>query len=529
VTEPNTERTANGRFGPGNQAARRLISDATLEKAGEIAKAGAPGTDGFWAPGGFIVYGERDPKLLGRQKWVQYDNLVANVAIVASAVHIWQNLAGSVAWSLIPNKNGGRNATKCVDLVQDGLIDNSGMPKAWRNVVRRQMMKKFRGFSMHSKGWRIDSKGRQVLADLKHLPQFTVERWLQRDEGMPWYAIVQRGRNGKEFDPIKREDIFYTVEDGVSSEADGLGVFRTLVKLAHTLDGLEKLERIGFDGDMRGMPFGRAPLAKLAQEAITYGKIDPKDTDKIKAYIQGQVQFLDDLLKNHMVTRDRSAMLDSAVYIARATDGSFTPTTVPEWSIDTVKTATTAMPELGAAISRVTYHMAMLLNVEHMLLGEGGGGSYAMHGDKTVMMGLAINGSLDDITDDANRDIVRPMCARNGYNPETDAPRLVHEPIPTESIEAVARALMWMYQAPMIPGDKARNVLRDRMDLPPEPDVSALAMAPRAMVPGEPPDPKVKYAPGEGPDQSKAPTSEMKDTPDKLPAAGDQKPGKEGK
>lgn len=506
--------------GPSLNPMGRGSTKAALAAATAVAKKGATGTDGFWAPGGFIVSGERDPKLQNRQKWVSYDNLPANVAIVMGALNITLTLAGGVKWTLTQNKNGGRAARKCMDLVQDGLID-ARMDKPWRNVVRRHYMKKFRGFAMHAKSWRVDSKGRQVYAGLEHRPQWTIERWIQAAEGEPWTAVVQRGRSGKEFPPIAREDLFYSVEDGISGEPDGLGLFRALVKLANTLEGLEQLERIGFDTDMRGTPIGRAPLAKLAQETVTFGGCAQDDQAAIKAYVQGQVKFLDDLLQNHLVTKDRSILFDSAVYNSQATDGSLTPTAVYEWGLDTVKTAISGMPELGAAIARVTRLMAILMNAEWLLLGsEDSGGTYNMHANKTAMMGLAINGGLDDIADDANRDLVWPLVARNGFNPETDAPKLEHEPIPTESILAAAQALVLIQQAGLRPDDKAGDVIRARADLPAAPKVDpALLQAPRARAP------EITTTPGGDP--GKAPTADMKDNPDELPA-GDAKPGAEG-
>lgn len=505
--------------GPSPNPHGRGVSKTTLAMAAAVAKKGATGTDGFWAPGGFIVSGERDPKLQFRRKWVSYDNLPANVAIVMGALNITLTLAGGVKWTLTPNKNGGRNARKCMDLVQDGLID-ARMPKPWRNVVRRQYMKKFRGFAMHAKAWRLDSKSRTVYANLDHRPQWTVERWQQVAEGDPWTAVIQRGRSGKEFPPIAREDLFYSVEDGISGEPDGLGLFRALVKLADTLEGFEKLEQIGFDSDMRGVPIGRAPIGKLMQEAVTFGGVAADDTAGKLAYVQAQVKFLDDLLKNHLVTKDRSVMFDSAIYNGLGTDGSVSPTSIYEWSLDTVKSAISGMPELGGAIARVTRLMAMLMNAEWLLLGaEDSGGTYNMHANKTAMMGLAINGGLDDIADDANRDLVWPMVARNGYNPETDAPTLEHEPIPTESVLAAAQALALLQQAPFRPDDKAPDQIRARLDVSARPKVDpALLMAPRGPVPNITTDKPAADTTAAGGDPSKAPTQDMTDNPDDMPA-----------
>ena len=511
---------------PSVNPAGRGVSKTTLELASAIAlngaevakrmadvekRGGAPGTNGVWAPGGYLYSSERDRKLTGTQKWVTQDNLVANVAIVASAVNIWLTLAGSVKWKATANKRGGRNARKCVDLVQEGLID-ARMPERWRAVVRRQAMKKFRGAAMHAKAFRRDSMGRHVFAELAHRPMWTIDKWLQRAEGEPWYAITQRARSGQEVPQIAREDLFFSSENAVSDSFEGLGLLRHLVKLGDTLEGFEALERLGFDNDMRGMPIGRAPLGKLASEATTIGGVDPDDKAAIAAYVTAQVKFLQDLLSNHVVTAERSLLFDSAVHRAESVDGADRLSSVFEWSYDTVKSQMSGMPELGGAIARVVRYMAIVLCAEWLLLGgEDAGGAYAMHGDKTAMFGLNVEGVIDDIQDDAERDLVWPLCARNGYNPETDAPTLEHEPIPTQSIESAARSLVLIRQAALRPGDKAGDMLRGRMGLPQEPEIDpALLMAPRGRVP------EIGAA-GAKPDTSKKPTVEQADDPDKLP------------
>lgn len=501
------DRDQNGHFTVGNRAATGRVSKQTLALAAAIAKRGAAGVSGVWSPGGFLYDGEKDPKLQGRTKWVTQDNLIANVAIVASAIGIWLNLGGSVKWSAKPNKRGGRNARKCVDLVTDGLIE-ARMSDRWRAVVRRQLMKKFRGFSMHAKAFRRDSMGRQVYAALEHRPQWSVERWWQENEGDPWYAITQRARSGKETQPIPREMLFYSVENAIADNFAGMGLLRHLVKLANTLEGFEELERIGFDTDMRGMAVGRAPLAKLAAEAVQFGGVAANDTKGIQTYVTGQVKFLADLLSNHIVTKDRSVMFDSAVYNATATDGGISPTSTYEWSIDTVKTQMSGMPELGTAIGRVVRDMARVLCAEWLLLGgEDSGGAYSMHEDKTSMFGLVVESSLDDVQDDAERDLVWPLVARNGYNPETDAPTLVREPIPTQSLLEAAQTLVLIRQAGLLPGDEAGNRLRDRMGMPPEPKIDPSAY----MAPGRMP-PDVRSQPPAD-DGGKAPADDTPDDP----------------
>lgn len=430
------------------------------------------GADGVANIGGFVVSAERDPRLTGIQKWTTYDNMVLNVAVISAAVNVWTQLGGSAKWTVEPNKRGGADALAAAQIVTEGLLENQALSIPWRQVVRRQLMKKFRGFALHETVWRRRPDGVIVLADLQDRPQWTVWRWLRPDPQGSWIGIEQMvPSQGQGTYQIPRERLFYSVENTLSATPDGIGLFRQLAEPVRVLELFERWEGIGFQTDLRGIPVARAPLEEL-QLAAGQQKTDAER----RAFVATATKFLTDFLFGHEKTAEQGVMLDSATY--RNRDPGSTVTSVQKWAFDLIKGATSSMPEVGQAIGRKARDIARIMCAEWLMLGgEDSGGAYSMHEDKTAMFGLIVNSTLDDIADDATRDIATPLVALNGFDPETCTPRLVPEPIATGAVKDACLSLQALASAALDPRDKAINVLRGRLNLPPAPELDAYDLA----------------------------------------------------
>lgn len=440
----------------------------------EMATARAPGSDGTISVGGWLLdSGEKRAELRGATRWITYDNLIANIAIVASAIGVTLDLGGSAKWTAVPNPQGGADAKYAAELVQDGVIDVR-MDERWRTaVVPRQLVGEFRGFAMHAKGWRRDSSGRIVLAELGHRPQWSIERWIKPTETSPWTGVVQRTRMGAEF-PLERSDLLYSRRGALSDDPRGIGLLRHAAEVAEILNRYRQLQGIAFDTDCNGIPIGRAPLSKLITQATMSasaggGGLAADDTDGINAYLATQTKAIRDLIQKRVVTEKRSLLLDSLPYFNTKVDGSQDASLTLEWSIDTVRQLIGSIPELGRAIGELNAELARLFSAEWMLL-DGGGGAFAMHADKSNLYAARLNSWLDRIGDDGERDVVPDICRRNGITDERCWPSLQHEPISRTSIALAAQMLKDLHAAALKPGDPAENVLRARAELPPAPE-----------------------------------------------------------
>lgn len=422
------------------------------------------GSDGVASYGGFLVSGERDPRLVGTSKWITYDNATLNIAIVASAINVWTQLGGSAKWSVKPNKRGGKDAERAADIVREGLLE-AQMSTPWRQVVRRQMMKKFRGFALHEVVIRRRSDDVVIVADLLDRPAWTVHRWNKPDDQSGWLGLEQLTRFG-DTKYVERERLFYSVENTLGSSPEGVGLLRQIAEPARVLELYQRWEGIGLQTDLRGIPIARAPFGALRNQ------IDPNkvmNEVEVRAAIASAVKFMTDFLENHNKRSDQGICLDSETY--RSLDAADSPSSIAMWGLDLLKGATSSIPEVGVAIGRLVRDCARICGAEFLLLGDVGSGSDAMHEDKTAMFGLYANSALDDIADDGKRDIATRLVVLNGLDPDTCTPDLQHEPVMRGAVADACRSLMTMFQAGLNPRDPAINILRNRMDLPDAPDI----------------------------------------------------------
>ena len=423
------------------------------------------GADGSTIIGGFVVSRERSPALTGVNKWITYDNQVLNIAIIAAAVNIWTKLAGSAKWTVEPNKRGGSDAEKAADIVTQGLLE-AQLSTPWRQVVRRQVMKIFRGFSMHEVILRRRSDDMIVVGDIQERPQWTIWRWNRPDPQAGWIGVEQMTEtSGAGPWYIPRERLFYSVENTLSASPEGVGLLRQTAEPARVFELYRRFEGIGLQTDLRGIPQAMAPLQELVQQARDQGNATDAE---IQAFVRRATSDLISFLANHNKDERQGILLDSALF----KDNNGNPTGARQWGFDLVKGAASSLGDVNTAIGRETRDIARIMCAEWLLLGgEDSGGAYSMHEDKTAMFGLCVNSALEDVADDATRDIATRLVAMNGLDPETCTPKLVPEPIATGAVLAACQALMAMTQAALDPRDKAINVLRGRLNLPPAPGV----------------------------------------------------------
>lgn len=444
-----SDRDQNGRFVRGNQAAVR-------KAAGK-----APGVSGVAAYSGFVTSGESNPKLIGQEKWVTYTNAV-NKAVVATALRYFFRLIAGTEWHAEPNPLGGRKARKAAEIVEIGLI-NAPMLKPWPRVAAKAGMYVAMGFSLHATAMRRRRDGLVVYSAIEHRPQHTIERWLRNGEDQPFHAVVQRSRESSREFVIPLEQCFYCVDDMLTDEPNGTGLLRHVAEYVRRLDLYEKWEGAAFEADLNGVPYTRAPLSEIAEDAESDDEADIKAATDAKT-----VKVRDFMAKRRKKPEDTQwLMLDSAVY--QTTDGN--PTSVPKWSFEILKGETANLAQMDSTIRRVELQIARVFGIEWALMGADGSGSYAMHDDKTTTFEAVIDDTLRDLATFSTTQLARRLVAANGYDPDEHTPKLVADPIATETIEKVTRALANLAMAGLNPQDPAIPVLRKRMRVPYDPDL----------------------------------------------------------
>lgn len=444
------------------------------------------GVDGVQSSGGYVQTGERNPALIGQNLFRTNANAL-NQPIIATAVRGSADLIGGVPWYSDPNPNGHPDAQRAADIVTQGLL-TALMPDSWRSTVRKAHMFRYDGAKLFNPVFKQrTSDGMWVYASLGHRPIETIEKW-NRDTNGEIESVDQRTPDGKLIN-IPRANLFYCVDKLFTNSPAGSGLLRHVVELVRRLNIYEAYEGSGFERDLRGVPIGRAPIGELRTKS-GHGDATPEEKAKQDQYVADRTRGIKTFLEN--IVKDPAKLqwllLPSDTY--EGVDQNAI-TAVQKWALDLVRGDGTGLAEVDAVIRRLQLEIARVFGWEFALVGGSGStGTYGAHADKTNMVRARLDSTLDDIGEFATRDVVRPLLAFNGLDPDRCCPVLRHDPISSEGIDVISRALASIALAGLAPNDKAIPALRQMMNLPPppEPTPGMLGMLPRPPV-GGPPDP----------------------------------------
>lgn len=412
---------------------------------------GAAGTAIY---GGYIQSREKDASLDGVLRYATYSDIIANTSIVAAGVRFFLNLVSKADWMVQPAEVAGKQkqAEEIAELVEDMLHD---MTTPWHRVIRRAAMYRMYGFSLQEWTAKRREDGAIGFLDIEPRAQVTIERWDTDYHGRVYGAVQRAPQDSKDiYLPIKK--CLYMVDDALNDSPEGLGLFRHLVKTSKALTRFEQLEGFGFETDLRGIPVGRGPF-KLLQDMVDNGDI----SDAERAAI---IAPLTDFTQNHVKRPDLALLLDSMTY--ESEDESSTPSSVRQWDAELLKGGNTSADAVAKAITRKNRELARVLNVEHLMLGEGTKGSAALSKDKSQSFAMMVDGTLDETVETVTRDVLVPLFMLNGWDMEL-MPTLKTEAIQHREVTEVTGALADMAQAGAVlsPDDPAINEVRDLLGL----------------------------------------------------------------
>lgn len=415
------------------------------------------GTAGFRIYSGYVDHAERDAGLKGDQRWRTFADIATNTSIVAAGVRLFLELVASVEWSTEAAEDvaGADEAAEFVERAMDDLATG------WSRLIRRLCLYRFHGFVTHE--WIAIRRGDGAInfRDIEVRPVETIERW-DVDEFGAILGVWQESPQTLREHYIPRGKLVYLVDDTLTDNPEGLGLFRHLAEPAARLKRYLNLEKIGFERDFRGLPVGRAPLLEL-QQAVREGKLTAEESNVL-------VESLYKFVRMQMKAEDSSIVLDSAPYKA-ATDTGVAWSSTPKWGVDLITGQTNGLEEAGAAINRINRELARIIGVEQIMLGEGSG-SRSLSEDKSRNLYMIANAVLRDLAEALNRDFVGPLWRLNGF-PDEARPKLRPATIDPRSAGEIAATLRDMATAGAVlqPDDPAIDEVREIMGLSGQPEV----------------------------------------------------------
>ena len=412
---------------------------------------GAPGTQ---IHGGYLTENETDRTLTHRQKYRVFSEALVNCSIVAASVRYFTNLVGGATWTVqaSPDDVNGEYA----DLVESILFEDM-IERRWPNVVKRLAMYRFYGFAIFERTVRKREDGITTLFDLGPRPQNTIEKW-DMDKGI-LQGVSQLVPQDSRYVYMPRSKLVYIKDDSISDNPDGLGLFRQVIAPVRRLWRYEQLENIGYDGDLRGVPVGRAPYGELNEIAA-----ENKGNDDLIAELKKSARNIETFVTDHVKSPNQGIILDSAVHSTM--DATGRPSSIYKYSVDLLQGSSTSIPEILKSIDRCNLEIARVLGTEIMILGNGEG-SHALANQKADQLTLTLNDTLNHIQFVIKRDVLRPLWIMNGFD-ERLMPKLEVAAANNISVGEMTAAIRDLAQAGAMitPIDEINNFIRARMGAP---------------------------------------------------------------
>lgn len=476
-------RIGKAMFGDDGESLEKRAAVPTQTLGSSQLTAGDPATV-MWAP---------DPtlSLVGSHRWDVFDDMVRDVSIVAAGVRLFLNLMANAVWTVNPpeglNENEEAVAQGYADQAYDTLFD---MTSSWAMVVRKVAMFRLMGFSIMEWTARRNPDGSIGFLDVEHRPQRTIVRWI-RDPSGTITGVIQRV-NGRDEVELPRGKIVYAVDDVLTDHPEGVGLFRHLVSSSERLKTFLELEEIGFVTDLRGIPIARAPLAEEQTAVESAGQLGSEARTLAEAKRKSKLQPLKDFVEKHVRNKKLGLLLPSDTYAGKSPDGGLTPSDVPKWAVELLNGDSSAFDSMHQAVNRMNQELALVLGVEHLLLGSDGTGSLALARSKVGTFYLTVTSTLQDLVEIFDRDLIAPLAELNGW-PDELRPQMGVNEISDRDVEQVALVLrnMALAGAVLEPDDPAIGEMRDMVGLsrPPEREAEDLSLVPGRREPRDPDKP----------------------------------------
>lgn len=212
-----------------------------------------------------------------------------------------------------------------------------------------------------------------------------------------------------------KQDVGYHVNGGVTiptnklihyrttttnNDPSGRSILRNAFTAYQYLKRLQEIEVIAIERELHGVPIGRIPAEYLSPEA----------TDSQKAL---RAQF-ETILRDLKMNAQGYGLLPSNVYH----DGDGKPTNNRIMDLELITSNGSRNIDIDPVIRRYQHDIARSLLAELLMLGGGANGSYALSQSKTDLFLRSLESYLDVLFEGLNRQLIEPLWAINGLDPE---------------------------------------------------------------------------------------------------------------
>lgn len=419
----------------------------------------AQGVSGVAVIAGYPQTKETNAAMMGSTRWATAADLLVNISIIAASVRYTLNLIARPAWRFEPADDSAE-AEQLAEFANSLLDDMDG---SWTSTVRRMALYRFNGFGIHEWVAKKRDDGKLGIASLHVRPCHSIDRWDVDESGAILGVEQKRPIDGAPI-YLPRGKLVYLVDDSLTDSPEGMGWFRHLAEPANRLKRLLKIEVMGFERDLGGIPVGRAPISVINDMADS----QQITKDEAKAMYAGLKSFVTMEAKEP----GTGLLLDSQPHTIQGGEGE-EMSTVPMWDIDLLTSEQSSIDAIAAAVKRLEFEMALIMGCESLMVGREGEGSRALSEDKSRNLYLLVESTLADMTEAVTRDLLGPVWALNGL-PDDLMPKATTEGASFKDAMQIAQVLRDLATAgaTLAPDDPAINDLRDLLHVPHAPELS---------------------------------------------------------
>lgn len=433
------------------------VSKAGGEEKVPVAPMQTFGVNGTVEYGGYLQDPEKDKRIQGHMKYKTYSDILANTSIVGAGTRYFLNLVAKARWRVEPADDSpqAKEYAEKVESIMDG------MTTPFHRVVRRAAMYRFYGYSVQEWTAKKCKEGHIGFLDVESRPQHSIERWNIDNHGRVLGMHQRRPQDQVEV-YLPREKTIYIVDDSLADRPDGLGLFRHLVSPVFRLREYERLEGVGYDTDLHGVPVGRAPYSTL-QEKVRNNEMTTEEAEKA-------IRPIKDFINSHIKNAKLGIIIDSEVY--KSQDEGLTPSAQRKWDIDVLRVGLGGtLQQAASAIDRVNREIARILGCEHLLLGENDRGSFSMSQDKSQNFYLIVDSALQEIQQ-GYQWYIDVLWLLNGW-PDDKKPKFRPESLKFHDVQQITAALrdLAIAGSPVALNDPAINDIREILGISSAPEV----------------------------------------------------------
>jgi hypothetical protein len=400
------------------------------------------------------------PVCVNIYKQMSYDSTIA------ASLSLFEMMLERVEWRIEAPIGANELQNKRAEFINQCIDD---MDHSWRSFIKEVCSFLVYGFSPHEKVFRKryysnGSKFNDGYVGWKKLPirsQDTIVGWQFSDDGRDFVGIVQDlalvnnsyrlfkiAEAGNTRITIPAEKLLNFKYNAKRNNPQGNSPLKQVYVAWKFRTSIEEIEAIGISRDMGGMPVLRIPPVYMSEDA----------TPEQKAIYEYYKSVIRNIQNNEQ----------SGLIIPNAYDPE---SRMPLFDFELMGVTGGKQYDTDKIIRRWDNKILTTLFTDFLKLGQDQVGSFALAGEKTNLMIMAVEAIISEICDVINSDLIPQTFQLNGWS-ETEYPKLVACELDDVDIDAFSSAVQRIFSVNAVEMDRdVYNDIRKKVfQLQPKPE-----------------------------------------------------------